>query len=163
MWYIVLTKPRQEARAQENLENQLQGQAGEVYLPMLKIERVTQGKRTLKTEPLFPGYLFLRLEKNSPVFSKVRSTFGVNKLLCFGATPVTIDERLIEDLRQRSATGESAPQFKTGQKVELTEGPFRHYQALFKEYKGSERAIILLTLLGQQNELIVELNELQKR
>lgn len=159
MWYIVLTKPRQEARAQENLENQ----GAEVYLPMLQTERISQGKRTVKIEPLFPGYLFIRLEKDSPIFCKIRSTLGVNKLLSFGGNPLTIDERLIEDLRQRTATGESAPQFKAGQKVELTDGPFRHYQALFKEYKGSERAIILLSLLGQQNELIVELTELQKR
>lgn len=159
MWYIVVTKPKQEARAHENLENQ----GGEVFLPMLQTESIKQGKRTLKSEPLFPGYLFLRLDKNSPLFGKIRSTFGVNRLLSFGGNPVTLDSRLIDDLRLRTAAGDNLPQFKTGQTVELKEGPFRHYQALFKEYKGAERAVILLTLLGQQNELIVELAELQKR
>lgn len=158
MWYIVVTKPRQEARAYENLENQ----GGEVFLPMLQTEIIKQGRRTLKSEPLFPNYLFLRLDKDSPLFAKVRSTFGVNKLLNFGGNPVTIDSRLIEDLRLRTTLGNNLPTFEAGQKVELKEGPFRHYQALFKEYKGAERAVILLTLLGQQNELIVELAELQK-
>lgn len=158
MWYIVVTKPRQEARAHDNLESQ----GGEVFLPMLQTEVIKQGRRTLKSEPLFPNYLFLRLDKDSPLFAKIRSTFGVNKLLSFGGNPVTIDSRLIEDLRLRTTVGDNLPQFKTGQKVELKEGPFRHYQALFKGYKGEERAVILLTLLGQQNELIVELTELQK-
>lgn len=158
MWYIVVTKPRQEARAHDNLESQ----GGEVFLPMLQTEVIKQGRRTLKSEPLFPNYLFLRLDKDSPLFAKIRSTFGVNKLLSFGGNPVTIDSRLIEDLRLRTTVGDNLPQFKTGQEIELKEGPFRHYQALFKEYKGTERAVILLTLLGQQNELIVELTELQK-
>lgn len=130
---------------------------------MLQKEVIKQGKRTLKNEPLFPNYLFLWLENNSPLFAKVRSTFGVNKLLSFGANPVTIDSRIIDDLRQRTTTEDNQPQFKIGQKVELKEGPFKHYQALFKGYEGEERAIVLLSLLGQQNELIVELAELQKR
>ena len=158
MWYVVVTKPRQETRAYENLEHQ----GGEVFLPMLQTEVIKQGRRTLKSEPLFPNYLFLRLDKDSPLFAKIRSTFGVNKLLSFGGNPVTIDSRLIEDLRLRTTVGDNLPQFQIGQKVELKEGPFRHYQALFKEYKGEDRAIILLTLLGQQNELVVELAELNK-
>src|SRR5690554_3453229 len=88
MWYVVVTKPRQETRAYENLEHQ----GGEVFLPMLQTEVIKQGRRTLKSEPLFPNYLFLRLDKDSPLFAKIRSTFGVNKLLSFGGNPVTIDK-----------------------------------------------------------------------
>ena len=158
MWYVVVTKPRQETRAYENLEHQ----GGEVFMPMLQTETIKQGRRTQQSAPLFPGYLFLRLDKDSPLLAKVRSTFGVNKLLCFGNVPVNIDGRIIEDLKMRTSGAADLPKFKTGQKVELKEGPFRHYQALFKEYKGEDRAIILLTLLGQQNELVVELAELHR-
>lgn len=150
MWYVVLTKSRQEQRAAANLSNQ----GGEVYLPMLKI------KRTQQEEPLFPGYLFLKKTDNNQLVSKVRSTYGVRGLLRFGEQPVSVANQLIEDIRQRIVGVLSPLELKPGQHVQLTEGPFKDYQAIFHSYKGEERAIILINLLGQQNRLLVELGQI---
>ena len=49
---------------------------------------------------------------------------------------------------------------KQGQMVEVTSGPFKAYQAIFKQFDGETRAIILLNLLNQQQELLVELEQL---
>ncbi|MDM7857748.1 transcription/translation regulatory transformer protein RfaH [Thiopseudomonas sp. CY1220] len=155
-WYIVLTKPRQESRAAQQLENQ----GGEVFLPMLEVERIRQGKRIKKIETLFPGYLFLRVGEDDMLLSRVRSTFGVNKLLTFGAEVMQIQDALIEDLRTRLAQRESAPAFKQGDVVTLADGPFRDYQAIFHQYNGEERAVILIKLLGQQNQLLIDLAQL---
>ncbi len=155
-WYVVLTKPRQEKIAAERLQQQ----GGHVFLPLFEVERVVKGKRRQQQEPLFPGYLFLQADPGSVLLSKVRSTIGARQLLTFGSQPITVNELLINDLRQRTSSGDNAPLYKTGQKVSLKEGPFRNYEAIFQEYDGDERAIILLSLLGQQNELVVELNEL---
>ncbi|QQD23700.1 transcription/translation regulatory transformer protein RfaH [Venatoribacter cucullus] len=155
-WYVVLTKPKQEQLAAERLQQQ----GGEVFLPLFEVERMYKGKRCKRQEPLFPGYLFLQTHADSGLLSKVRSTIGARQLLTFGNQPVTVNDLLINDLRQRCGVIHNVPLFKSGQKVSLREGPFRNYEAIFKEYDGNERAIILLGLLGQQNELVVELSEL---
>ncbi|UZK03132.1 transcription/translation regulatory transformer protein RfaH [Venatoribacter cucullus] len=155
-WYVVLTKPKQEQLAAERLQQQ----GGEVFLPLFEVERMYKGKRCKRQEPLFPGYLFLQTDADSGLLSKVRSTIGARQLLTFGNQPVTVNNLLINDLRQRCGVIHNVPLFKSGQKVSLREGPFRNYEAIFKEYDGNERAIILLGLLGQQNELVVELSEL---
>jgi transcriptional antiterminator RfaH len=128
---------------------------------MFARERITRGKRIVRQEPLFPGYLFLQTDTQSELLSKVRSTFGVRQLLSFAGQVMTVDKRIIEDLRQRSNSEISAPQFSAGQAVTLNSGPFQHYQAIFKEHDGCERGIILLGLLGQQNELLIDLANLQ--
>lgn len=156
-WYVVLTKPKQELRAQEHLERQ----GGVVFLPMFANERIIRGKRVERQEPLFPGYLFLQTDAQGELLSKVRSTLGVRQLLAFAGQVMTVDNRLIEDLRQRSYAETSIQQFSAGQAVTLKSGPFQHYQAIFKEHDGSERGIILLGLLGQQNELLIELTDLR--
>lgn len=156
VWYVVLTKPKQEQRAKQNLERQ----GGTVYLPLFSNERILRGKRVKRDEPLFPGYLFLNCPSDSPLLSKVRSTFGVRQLLIFAGQVMTVDNRIIEDLQQRSSTAPQ-PQFSAGQAVTLNSGPFQHYQAIFKEHDGCERGIILLGLLGQQNELLIDLANLQ--
>lgn len=158
MWYIILTRPRQEQRAADNLARQ----GGEVYLPMFNVERIKNGKRTPCTEPLFPGYLFLNLALDDPLLGKVRSTFGVRGLLRFGEQPATLDNAIIEDIRQRTLQNAPAPEFSQGEAIRLTEGPFKDYQAIFNRYDGEERAIILIQLLNQQNQLLVSLEQLGK-
>lgn len=155
-WYVVLTKPRQEQRALNHLERQ----GAQVFLPFFKRECVVQGKRVLRQEALFPGYLFLKSDPENPLLSKVRSTLGARGLLYFGSQPAVVNTLLVDDLQRRTACNDNDPLYKKGQKVTLQSGPFKHYEAIFQEYDGSERALIMLTLLGQQNELLVELSEL---
>lgn len=156
-WFVVLTKPKQEQRAKEHLE--LQG--GEVFLPMFSHEKVIRGRLTHKTEPLFPGYLFLKCAEDSALLGKVRSTRGVRSLLMFAATPVRVQEALIDDLKLRTSMQDETPLFSIGQAVQIQSGPFKAYQALFQSYDGEERAVILLNILGSQQELLIELSSLR--
>jgi transcriptional antiterminator RfaH len=155
-WYIVLTKPRQEQRALEHLRQQ----GGDAFLPLFQRECIRQGKRVLRREALFPGYLFLKSTSENPLLSKVRSTLGVRGLLYFGSKPAVVSTLLVDDIRRRAACNGTDALYTKGQKLALNSGPFRHYEAIFQEYDGLERAVILLSLLGQQSELIVELSEL---
>lgn len=156
-WYVVITKPRQEARAAEHLCNQ----KGEVYLPFLTVERLRQGKRITLQEPLFPGYLFLRTKGNEVLLSRVRSTIGVRSLLRFGNEPVRVENCIVDDIQARLEKMQQVKALERGDSICLKEGPFRAYQAIFQEYCGQERAVILLNLLGQQNRLVVQLSQLE--
>ena len=89
-WYLVQTRPRQEARAEENLQRQ----AFECYRPL--IER-GQGS----SEPLFPGYLFIRLDHLQDNWYPIRSTRGVARIVAFGGQPTPVQDALIGELRER--------------------------------------------------------------
>lgn len=154
-WYVVLTKPRQESRAQRHLAEQ----GGEVFLPLLTVEKLRNGKRLKQQEVMFPGYLFLRCRAQSPLLNKVRSTLGARMLLRFGNEPVVVFATLVDNLRDRLDQDETTL-FSEQQSVRITSGPFKDYQALFKQYDGEQRAIVLINLLNKQQELLVELNHL---
>ena len=174
-WYVVLTKPKQEERAEEHLR----AQGGEVFLPRLQLEKVRKGKRIDVIEPLFPGYMFVNVEGCEQLIGSIRSTRGVRQLLKFGIDPLEINENLIADLRSRcysqieNQSGcsnvrisenpkiYSQQAYEKDQKVELTSGPFKDYHAIFKQFDGEARAIVLLNLLNQQQELLVELEQLK--
>lgn len=156
-WYVVITKPRQEARAAEHLRNQ----RGEVYLPLLEVERLKQGRRVCAQEPLFPGYVFLNVRANEALLSRVRSTIGARALLRFGMDLVRVEPSIVDDIRARLEKMQQTKALQKGDSIRLADGPFRDYQAIFQEYCGQERAVILLNLLGQQNRLVVQLSQLQ--
>jgi hypothetical protein len=56
-WYLIHTKPRQEALALTNLSRQ----GFECYMPMLRLQKIRQRKTALVAEPMFPR-LFAPIE-----------------------------------------------------------------------------------------------------
>ena len=101
-WYLVHTKPRQEKTALQNLE--LQGY--ECYLPMLSSEKLRQRVLSVIDEPLFPRYLFIRLDTglSAKGWGPIRSTKGVSRLVSFGNEPAKIDDRLVHLLHSQENT-----------------------------------------------------------
>ena len=56
-WFLLQTKVKQEQRAAENLERQ-----GVVsFCPMIRIDKISRGRRAEVLDVLFPGYLFVQL------------------------------------------------------------------------------------------------------
>ena len=161
-WYVVRTKPRQETRAKLNLENQ----DITTFLPEITLQKIRRGKRTAVTEPLFPGYIFADLDDYAGKFHKVRSTFGVAKLLTFGETPATVPDALIQEMHQVNAeTQQKAQQSampQVGEKVEITYGPFKGFMAEILQLDGESRCIVLLNWLQKEVKATLEFNEIRR-
>ena len=161
-WYVVHTKPRQEARALLNLEQQ----GYECFLPLLTAEKLHQGALTVVNEPLFPRYLFIRLDADASGkgWGPIRSTKGVSRLVTFGTEAAKLDERLIETLRAQS--GELARQtkklFTPGERLLVTDGPFAGLEAIYKMTDGESRVMVLIELLSKSTQLKLVPSSLRK-
>src|SRR3954451_12125034 len=88
-WFAIRAKSKQEKIVALILNNK----SLEVYLPVYWVHR-RWSDRTVNTElPLFPGYLFCRLDvtKRMPILT----TPGVVGIVSFGKDPIPIPEREI--------------------------------------------------------------------
>lgn len=167
-WHIIYTKPRQEFRAQENLRNQ----GFEVFLPTYKVEKLYKNKLVKHVEAMFSRYLFIRLDDVTSNWFPIRSTRGVSQLLRFGSqtNPVVVPQELIQDLNlrheQELKTEQAHSLFATNDVVEIKEGPFQgfhgFYQHLTQQKSGEARAMLLLELLGRQQQIQVGLHQIEK-
>lgn len=161
-WYLVHTKPRQEARALLNLEQQ----GYECFLPLLAAEKLHQGALTVVSEPLFPRYLFIHLDADAPGmgWGSIRSTKGVSRLVSFGAEPAKIDARLIEALRaQGDAAGwQTRKLFTPGERLLVTQGPFAGLEAIYQMNEGESRVMVLIELLSKTTQLRIAPASLRK-
>ena len=93
-WYLVVTKPQSEFKAQENLQRQ----GYETYFPLIQTNRRRNGKNVKRTEAFFPRYLFISLDKETDNWSPIRSTIGVAGLVRFGGMPAVVPENMITNL-----------------------------------------------------------------
>lgn len=158
-WYLIQTKPRQEARAEEHLLRQ----HFECYRPV-KASSSSRGTPSARTgEALFPGYLFIRLDCIHDNWYPIRSTRGVSRVVSFGGQPTPVRDELIEQLRQRLAQCASAPAatFAPGERVQVSGGSFSDIEAIFVSSDGEERSVILLNLLQREQKVRVPTRYLQ--
>lgn len=147
-WYLVHCKPREEVRAQENLQRQ----GFECYRPLRPIE--PNGKRPALTEALFPGYLFIHLDHVHDNWYPIRSTRGVIQIVRFNTYPLPVRDEIIEGIRARLAQPvRTEPHLKPGERVQITAGPFSQLEAIFVANDGDERVVLLLCLLQQDQHL----------
>ena len=157
-WYAVSTKPHHERRAELNLRRL----GVETFNPELKERKVIRRVRRVVTVPLFPGYLFAKLDLDKQ-FRAVSYAKGVRRIVAFGSTPEKVDEELIEAIKVRLNNGEviaPARVLQVGQTVKIQDGPLGGLHAVFeREMTGQQRAVLLLQTLAYQARVVVPLEQ----
>lgn len=156
-WYVLQCKPGQGDRALEHLQNQ----DISCFYPKVMVEKLRGGKRNNKLEALFTGYIFIRLSQENPVWSKLRSTRGVLRIVGFGGKPLPISDAVIDHVRQGLDAVSLSGGIKSGDDVELAGGPFAGLNAVFQSYDGDERAIVLIDFMQKSQRISVPVSSLR--
>ena len=148
-WFVVRTKARQEVRAMHHLEEQ----GFKVYCP--QIPKYNKLKEVVGRQVLFPGYCFVQGGDLS--IASIRSTPGVSGLVSFGlqGTPAALFPAALEAIHAVEAFHrDKVSGLKPGGAVSLIEGPFKGFKGLYSK-RSKDRVEVLLTLLGQQQRILV--------
>lgn len=153
-WYLVRTKTGKERWVRDQLSALLP----EVFLPLLEARTPRWGKLAWSIAPLFPGYLFARLDPQKHYFD-VRYLPGVHGLVSAGNDPVAVPQGVIEEIRRRGVNGVVKIEEKNlgvGDRIRVVEGPFRGFEAIFERYmSGAERIAILLSTIDAKGLRVV--------
>jgi transcriptional antiterminator RfaH len=158
-WYLIQCKPRQDARAEENLTRQ----AFKCFRPAHHVERIQRGRRVTSVESLFPGYLFIKLDQLNDNWHPIRSTRGVNQLVTFGKQPIAVADELIDQLKQRlSDKPPESVTLEPGDRVRINSGSYKELEAIFLSRDGAERIVILLQLLHREHTLSIPISAIEK-
>jgi transcriptional antiterminator RfaH len=141
-WGIAQCHPQQEGRAEEHLKRK----GFEIYLPRIKVS-VKDRKRIA---PLFPGYLFVRINS---VWYPILSTIGVLRVLRNGnEEPSRIEDKIVKNIREREVRGlvKLPKPMQPGDQVRILRGTFKDHIAIYDGMSGKERERVLLELLGRK-------------
>lgn len=161
-WYAIYTKPRQEDKVEEILARA----SFEVFNPKLRKKRLVRGKNEYVIKPLFPNYLFAKLD---PVrqYHMIKYTRGVSGIVGNPGSPWPVSADLIDIIRSRMNEDGLiviTPDIEIGDKVEIVEGPFRGFLGIFeREMKDSDRIIVLLNTIEYQVRVNIDKELLVKK
>mgnify|MGYP001192053011 FL=1 len=149
-WFLIYTKPHQEERAKENLENQ----GNEVFLPMIASEKTKQ-THSFSLKPMFPRYLFTKFIVENNNWTHIKSTRGVSDIVVFGKNLTKVPNSVIDYLKSKVDDNDvlklqtTRKTFQKGDELIIRQGVFHGKDATFLSMSGKERVRVLLSLMNR--------------
>src|SRR5467141_3712890 len=153
-WFALQVRLRPEPA----VAAQLSEQGYECFLPLHKTVRRWSDRMKELEQPLFPGYLFSRFD-----YLNCRSllmTPGVQQVLGNGRSPIPVEERELESIRQALSSGlpnQPWPYLQVGERVRVNYGSLNNLEGILIHFKGSHRVVLSVTLLQRSVAMEIDL------
>jgi len=148
-WYALYVKSRHEFVT----ESELRRKGIEVYLPAVKRLRWWKDRRKIIDFPLFPGYLFVHIQKRPEEFLNVLKTKSVVTLLSSDpGCPTSVSSEEIESLKLLIESGKELdiyPHLKEGTRVRVKRGPLKNAEGILKKKEDQYMLLVNIELLGR--------------
>ena len=158
-WYVVRTNPRSERLAAASLERE----GMEHFFPKVRVPEVGGAGREV---PLFPGYLFLRLDTESLRWLSVDRLPGILGWVQLGnelpSVPDVVIGELADKVAEINVTGGLWKRFQPGEIVRVVTGKV---DSLARVLDGPEtpesRVRVLLDFMGREVSAQVSVGDIQ--
>ena len=160
MWAVAQTKPRQENKAQINLNNQ----GYRCYLPVIERKKFIKDAWVSCTEIFFSNYIFIDLSSKNTNYSIINNTYGISRLLVNKdqSIPYTIDDRFISKLKDKLNKPIEISSLRKGSKISITKGKLSKLTAIFVERCSKTRSKVLISLLNNDYLASVDNESIQQ-
>jgi len=153
-WFALQVRSRREGLVSTHLE----GQGYECFLPLYKSKRRWSDRVKEVEQPLFPGYLFCRLDLNNR--GPVLMTPSVQQIIGVGRTPIPVEEGEMESIRLALSSGlpsQPWPYMHVGERVRVNYGSLVNLEGILVNFKGSNRVVLSVTLLQRSVAMEIDL------
>jgi transcriptional antiterminator NusG len=166
-WFVVHCYSGYENKVKHNLEQRIEAMGvanliDKVVVPTEEEMEVRDGKRRTIEKRVFPGYILVHMKLDEIALNVVRATPGVTRFVGMGSKPTPLTMQEVNQIMHRMEA--EAPKlrvnFRTGQKVRITDGPFADFMGLVDKI-DTERAKVTVLVSFFGRETPVELDFLQ--
>lgn len=158
-WYCIYVKSRHEFKVFERLTK-----AGiEAFLPAVERLRRWKDRKKLVKFPLFPGYLFVYMNKSYELMLRVLKTPGVvNFLKNPSGEPEPVPEEEIIPLRKAIENGKEIdpyPYLKEGHRIRIKSGPLAGATGILKKKEKQHYLILSIHMLQRSISVKIDASE----
>jgi transcription antitermination factor NusG len=153
-WFALQVRPRHEKNVSEILRNK----GFEEYLPLYSATRRWSDRKAQVSLPLFPGYLFCRMDWRQRVLP-ILTTPGVQRVLGIGDNPIPVDETELDSIRTALKSGLTVQPWTApllGETVYIERGPLEGLEGVLVGIKNRTRLILSVTMLQRSVAVEVE-------
>ncbi|WP_460744353.1 transcription termination/antitermination protein NusG [Mariniluteicoccus endophyticus] len=186
-WYVVHTYSGMEKRVKQNLEQRAQSLNMEDYIfevrvPTEEVTEIRNGNKKNVTRTVLPGYVLVCMDLTDESWATVRHTPSVTGFVGHATSPVPLSLEEVEKMLTPSviaaANAEAAAagkpkagrkkkievaDFKAGDSVMITDGPFAGVHASITEINAnSQRIRAMVEILGRETPVDLTFSQVEK-
>jgi len=177
-WFVLHTLSGQELKVKESIEKRIKTEEmgdliREVLVPMERVAEVRNGKKTVTTRKLYPGYVFIDmvlLDDQGKIVEKpwyfIRDTQGIIGFVGGDRpSPTPADE--IESIKTQIAASEDTERpkvsFEVGETVKINDGPFLNFSGVIEEIDPEKgRLKVTVNVFGRNTPVELEYWKVEK-
>ena len=169
-WYAIHTYSGYEDAVSRNLKQRIESLGMEnkifnVIVPKEKKIKIKRGKKEIREEKIFPGYVLVEMIVTDDSWYVVRNTPRVTGFIGAGTTPVPLSKEEIENLQKRMRIEE--PEYKidveVGEPVKITDGPFKDFEGKVSEIDSEKGKVkVLVSMFGRETPVELDFLQIKK-
>lgn len=177
-WYIVHTQTGHEDKVKKKilLDAQTHNMSElilQALVPTEEVREVKQNKEIKHQRKFFPGYVLVEIatdpatqEMDPKAYWFIRGIAGVTGFLG-DPTPAPLPEEEMADILERTNNTDGKPkylvEFKRGESVRITEGPFKHFIGVVEEVNEQKNKLkVMVTVFDRSAPVEVDFLQVEK-
>lgn len=177
-WFVLHTLAGQEQRVKDSIEKRMKAEEmgefiQEVLVPMERVVEVRNGKKTVTTRKLYPGYVFIYmalLDENRRIIEKpwyfIRDTQGIIGFVG-GERPTPASMEEIELIKTQISESEDHEKpkvnFEAGETVKINDGPFLNFSGVIEEIEPERGKLkVTVNIFGRNTPVELEYWQVEK-
>ncbi len=172
-WFVIHTYSGYENKVKANLERRIhsmnmQDKIFRVLVPMEDEVEFKDGKRKITPKKVFPGYVLVEMDMDDQSWYVVRNTSGVTGFVGSpgaGEKPVPLQDKEVKTILKQMGieTPKLKIDFKKGDRVKVTSGPFFDFTGLIDEIQPEkEKVRALISIFGRETPVELEFYQIEK-
>ncbi len=177
-WFVIHTLAGQEQKVKESIERRIKTEEmgeyiKEVLLPMEKVAEIRNGKKSVTTRKLYPGYVFIDIalvDENQRIVEKpwyfIRDTQGIIGFVG-GERPTPTPSEEINSIKAQIAASEDTEKpkvsFEVGETVKINDGPFLNFSGVIEEIDPDKGKLkVTVNVFGRNTPVELEYWKVEK-
>ena len=171
-WYIIHTYSGFEQKVRSAILERAKARGLDQYIanvlvPTETVEEMVKGERRLSSRKFYPGYVLVQMEMNDETWHLVKDTPKVTGFIGSKEEPVAIPgedaAKIIFQMQEGVLRPKPKIKFETGDKVQVTEGPFANFTGVVDEVRPDRgRVRVMISVFGRPTPVELEFTQLEK-
>ena len=188
LWYVLKVQSNREKSIRDSLLRRikmegLEADFGDVVIPTEKIVETKGGKRKVREQKLFPGYMMIQMRLTDETWYVVLGTSGVGDFTGAGGKPMPMPESEVKRLLGQESVTEEAVEgeqpatttkgkeatplirfnVSVGEGVKVKEGPFENFEGQVHSLDDHTGKIkVMIEIFGRSTEVELEHWQVEK-
>jgi transcriptional antiterminator NusG len=159
-WYVLKVQSNREKSIRDAIMrkvklDELEDDFGEVIIPTEKVVDTKGGKKKIREQKLYPGYLMIQMKMTEDTWYLVRNVAGVGDFTGSAGKPIPMQKHEIERMLGLEEVKEAEPTkvkigLTSGEQVKIREGTFESFSGVVEAVDETNGKVsVLIEIFGR--------------